>query len=422
MRDHVQTEAGNFKGGKCLHRNVLDALEQRICRPTRERRGNVEISKCICYEESHPHHRFRGQAMQHLPKFIATLFLVCLHQPLVAAERIVLVAGGGERGNGSPAVEAALASPFGVDFDRAGNMFLVEMTGQRVRKIDQSGLLTTVAGDGTKGSAGDGGPAASAQFNGMHNLTIGPDDTIYVADTWNNCVRAIDPGTGKIARVAGTGEKGFSGDGGPATEAKLGGVYCATLNQNGDKLYLADLDNRRVRRVDLSSGIITTVAGNGQRGVPGDGAVATEAPLVDPRAVAVDQASNIYVLERSGHALRVVDPRGKIWTRVGTGKAGATGDDGNARLATLNGPKHLCFDQKGNVIIADTENHLIRKYLVGENKVIRLVGSGRRGQAGIGGPPLQVELNQPHGVYVHKDGTLYISDSSNNRILKIVEE
>jgi sugar lactone lactonase YvrE len=352
----------------------------------------------------------------------ALLLFLALAQRSTAAPKVVLVAGNGQGVDGTPAISTKLESPFGVDFDRAGNLFLVEMTGQRVRKIGPDGMISTVAGDGAKGSRGDGGPASQAQFNGMHNLAIGPDDTIYVADTWNNCVRAIDPRTGKITRVAGTGEKGFGGDGGPATEAKLGGVYCASLNLAGDALYLADLDNRRIRKVDLRTGIITTVAGNGQRGVPSDGAIATEAPLVDPRAVAVGGANNIYILERGGHALRRVDPRGKISTVVGTGKAGASGDDGNARLATLNGPKHLCIDRNGNVIIADTENHVIRKYSVGENGIFRLVGSGRKGNAGIGGPPLEVELNQPHGVYVHRDGTLYIADSSNHRVLKVVDE
>jgi sugar lactone lactonase YvrE len=360
--------------------------------------------------------------MQRLITTIAFLFAVSTLQNSPAAEKTVLVAGGGDRPDGSPAVEASLDSPFGVDFDRAGNLFFVELTGQRLRKVDRKGILSTIAGDGMKGGRGDGGPAKQAQFNGMHNLAIGSDDTIYLADTWNNCVRAIDPKTGKITRVAGTGEKGFGGDGGPATEAKLGGVYCASLNAVGDALYLADLDNRRVRAVNLRSGIITTVAGNGERGAPRDGSVATESPLVDPRAVAVDKTNNVYVLERSGHALRVVDPDGKIRTVAGTGKAGASGDDGEARLATLNGPKHLCFDHGGNVIIADTENHVIRKYLVGEGKIIRLAGSGRKGKAGIGGPPLAAELNQPHGVYLHRDGTLYIADSSNNRLLKIIEE
>jgi len=143
-------------------------------------------------------------------------------------------------------------------------------------------------------------------------------------------------------------------------------------------------------------------------------------PLVDPRAVAADGKGNIYILERSGHALRFVDRQGQIRTVVGTGEKGESGDGGEARQATLNGPKHLCLDLEGNVIVADTENHLIRKYLPKEHRIVRVAGSGKKGTAGLGGSPELAELNQPHGVYVHRDGTLYIADSSNNRVLKIV--
>src|SRR5437016_13098781 len=137
-------------------------------------------------------------------------------------------------------------------------------------------------------------------------------------------------------------------------------------------MYLADLDNRRIRAVDLKTGMIRTVAGNGKRGVPADGAQATTAALVDPRAVAVDAKGNVYILERSGHALRVVDSSGRIRTLVGTGKPGNSGDGGDGHQASLNGPKHLCVDGEGNVLIADTENHLIRKYLSREQKIVRV--------------------------------------------------
>jgi sugar lactone lactonase YvrE len=335
------------------------------------------------------------------------------------AAKIVLVAGGGTGGDGSQATQAKLDSPFGVEFDRDGNLIFVELTGHRVRRINKQGIVTTLAGTGEKGLSGDGGPAAKATFNGMHNLAIAPDGGVFVADTWNNCVRRIDPQSGKIATVAGTGTKGFSGDGGPAVKAEFGGIYCVSLNPDATKLYLADLDNRRIRAVDLKTGIVSTVAGNGQKGVPTDGSVATNSPLVDPRAVAVDKAGNVYVLERGGHALRVVSPDGTIRTVVGTGKAGLSGNGGDARQATLNGPKHLCIDHDGTVLIADTENHVVRRYSPATGKIDRVTGIGKKGTAGIGGDPLQIEMNQPHGVFVHSDGTLYITDSSNHRILRI---
>jgi sugar lactone lactonase YvrE len=318
------------------------------------------------------------------------------------------------------ATEAKLIAPFGVDFDREGNLFLVEMTGHRVRRLSPQGVLSVVGGTGAAGQEGDDGPAAEAQFNGIHNLAIAPNGDIYLADTWNNRVRRIEPRTGRVRAVAGTGVKGFGGDDGPAREAKFGGVYCASLDPKGERLVLADLDNRRIRAVDLKTGIVRTVAGNGQKGVPTDGHRAVDGPLVDPRAVIVDGEGRIYILERSGHALRIVDRDGRIRTVAGTGQGGNSGDGGDARAATLNGPKHLCLDRDGSVLIADTENHVIRRYTPGDGRMQRVAGRGTAGTRGVGGPPLEVELRQPHGVFVHPDGTLYIADSSNDRVLKIV--
>ncbi|HEV2950068.1 MAG TPA: hypothetical protein VGX70_22005 [Gemmataceae bacterium] len=339
---------------------------------------------------------------------------------LARADKIVLVAGGGMADDGAQATQAKLLTPFGVAFDGSGNLYLVEYTGQRVRRIDSKGVISTIAGSGRKGSAGVGGPAKEAEFDSPHNLAVTPNGDIFVADTMNNRVVKIDGRSGLLTVVAGTGEHGFEGDGGPATKARFGNIYCATLDPRGERLYLADLDNRRIRVVDLGTGTVTTVAGNGKKGVPDDGAMAVDAPLVDPRAVTADAKGNVYILERSGHALRVVDREGKIRTIAGSGKAGASGDDGDARKATLNGPKHLCIDSDGNVIIADTENHVIRKVIVAEGKIVRIGGTGKKGSAGVGRPPLEAELNQPHGVFVHPTtGDVYIADSSNNRVLKI---
>ncbi len=337
----------------------------------------------------------------------------------VRADRLVLVAGGGTEKDDPPATRARLHGPFGVGFSQMGAVYFVEMTGQRVCHLDGDGKVTVLAGTGMKGNAGDGRPARKAEFNGPHSLAVTPAGAIYLADTWNNRVRKIDARTGVIQAFAGTGEKGFAGDGGPALKAKFGGVYCVALDPRRERLFLADLDNRRIRAIDLKSGVVTTVAGNGEKGVPEDGAEAVKAPLVDPRAVAVDAKGNVYILERAGHALRVVDNQGKIRTVAGTGKPGATGDGGAALQATLNGPKHLCVDEEGNVLIADTENHTIRKYLPGTGKIVRVAGTGKKGAAGLGGAPEKAELSQPHGVHVSPSGVLYIADSSNDRVLKI---
>ena len=334
-----------------------------------------------------------------------------------AKPAVVVVAGAPSKGKAL--VGGALRSPFAVDADRDGNFYIAELTGQRVHKLDAAGRLTTFAGTGREGFSGDGGPAAEATFNGMHHLAVAANGDVFIADTWNNRVRKVDTKTGVICTVVGTGKKGFSGDGGPADQAECGGIYCVALDAARNRLLLADLDNRRVRVVTLADGKIDTLVGNGQRGVPADGSAARTSPLVDPRAVACDAAGNVYILERSGHALRVVDPQGRIRTAAGTGKKGPAVDDVAAAEATFNGPKHLCVDLAGDVIIADAENHVICKLLVKQARVIRLAGTGKQGCGDVGKSPRELELDRPHGVFVDRTGVLYIVDSGNNRVLKV---
>ena len=328
-----------------------------------------------------------------------------------AADKLVLVVSG---------EDTKLIQPFGVDFGPDGTTYIVEMAkGERLLSLTAKGELVTLAGtEGQMGSAGDGGPGLKATFNGMHSLAVTPDGTVYLADTWNHRIRTIDPKTGAITTFAGTGRKAYGGDGGPAKDAHFTGVFCIACNFDHSKLYVTDLDNRRIRAIDLKTGIVDLVAGNGQKGVPVNGSDAKTSPLVDPRACCVDRKGNVYILERSGHALRVVDPQGKIRTVAGTGKPGNTGDGGDARKATLNGPKHLCVDLDDNVIIADTANHVVRKYTPADGRIVRIAGTGKKGASGDGGDPLAVPFNEPHGVTVHRDGTLYLVDSFNHRVFR----
>ncbi|MDX1982351.1 MAG: hypothetical protein SFV51_18905 [Bryobacteraceae bacterium] len=300
-----------------------------------------------------------------------------------------------------------MVEPFGVDFDRAGNWYIVEHKGERVLRVS-GGKITIFAGTGEVGRSGDGGPAARAKMFDPHGIAI-TRDSMYVADTRNHVVRRIDMKSGIIATVAGTGEEGFAGDGGAAAEAKFKGTFGIALSHDEKSLYIADLGNKRIRRVDLPSRRITTFAGNGQSGVPEDGAAAAQSPLLDPRAVAADSKGNVYILERNGNALRVVDRAGRIRTLI---KPGSIEPD-------LRGPKHLCVDRRGNVIIADAENHLIRKYDPKTGVTTTIAGTGGKGNTVEENDPLKTGLNRPHGVFVNRAGELYISDSYNHRVLKM---
>ena len=342
---------------------------------------------------------------------------------LSRADEVVLVAGGGTKPDNAPAKECRVIQPFASDFLADGSIVFVEMVkGERLRKISPDGLLTTLAGTGELGTPGRDGDAAQATFNGMHNLLVAPDGLIYLADTFNNRIRVYDPKQKTVSPFAGTGKKGYAGDGGPAAKAEFSQVSCIAFNQDRSKIFVTDIGNRRIRVVDLKTGVVNTFAGNGQKGEPKDGELAATQPLVDPRAVAADQLGNVYILERGGHRLRVVDSSGRIKTVAGTGKAGIGGDGGPALEARLNGPKYLVCDPDNTVLIADTENHQIRRYIPGKETIVLVAGSGKRGAAGLGGPASQLQMARPHGVITHpKTGEIYIADSDNGRIVKIVK-
>jgi DNA-binding beta-propeller fold protein YncE len=344
------------------------------------------------------------------------LSIICFSTASSRADKLFLVAGGGSKeDSGIPAMEALLKEPFGTGFDVAGRMWIIEMaSGNRLLLMSRDGLLTHVAGQPKAGFAGDGGPGLQAQFNGPHNLAVLPDGDVLIGDTWNGRIRRVNGKTGVVTSV-----KGYEV---PLEKAKGSGPYCITLDFTGAFLYVANL--QQVLMIDLAAGTSKVIAGNGKKGVPEDGAIATEAPLVDPRAVAPDRLGNVYILERGGNALRVVDKDGRIRTVVNaSGKKGAEGDGGPALEATLNGPKHLCVDNDNSVVIADAENNRIRRYQPANGKIYQVAGTGKMGAAGLNGDPRAAELARPHGVTINPvTGELYITDSYNNRILKIKKE
>jgi DNA-binding beta-propeller fold protein YncE len=313
------------------------------------------------------------------------------------------------------AADVPLKEPFGTGFDSQENLWVVEMVaGNRLFKVSREGKVTHVAGKLEPGYSGDGGPALEAQFNGPHNLAVLPNGNLLIGDTWNGVVREVDVAAGTVKTVPGWKA--------PAGKERGNGPYCINLAPDGKTLHIANL--RQVFALDLAAGSSRVIAGNGSKGVPSDGAVATEAPLVDPRAVAADSAGHVYILERGGNALRVVDPEGKIRTVVNrSGEKGFVGDGGKALEAKMNGPKHLCVDHDDTVLIADAENHVIRRYLPKTGVIKRVAGTGKMSPAGLGGDPLACDLARPHGVTIHpQSGELYITDSYNDRILKIVKE
>jgi DNA-binding beta-propeller fold protein YncE len=305
-----------------------------------------------------------------------------------------------------------LREPFGTGFDAAGHLWVVEMiSGNRTFQITPDGTATHFAGKIQPGYSGDGGPALDATFNGPHNLAVLPDGNVLIGDTWNGVVRELDVKNRTVRTLPGWKA--------PAGKERGNGPYCITLSPDGQTLHIANL--LQVIALHLPTQTAKIVAGNGSKGIPQDGALATEAPLVDPRAAAADTAGNLYILERNGNALRVVDPSGRIRTVVNRdGKKGLSGDGGPAIDAAMNGPKHLCIDTDDSVLIADAENHVIRRYIPASGKIIRVAGTGQKGGSGVGGDPLSCQLARPHGVTVHPaSGDLYITDSYNNRLLKI---
>ncbi len=339
---------------------------------------------------------------------VSCSFSAIAEQPRVKSVEFVVGELLTAEGGSAKAKDFPFQRPFGIDFDSSGMMYVVELEGGRVFKVDANGKPARISGDGSKSYLGDGGKIAEATYNGMHNLAIDTKDRAYIADSWNHCIREIDLKSGTIRTLSGNGNAGFAGDGQNAHNAQFDFLMCVSLNPDGDALFIADLKNSRIRKVDLSTGLTSTVAGNGKRGVPGDGSVAVDSPLVDPRAVAVDSKENIYILERGGHALRRVDKNGKIKTVAGTGKKGF--QDGAALESQLASPKHICIDSKDRVIIADDANAAIRCYDPKTETVSTLLGRGFGRK--------EIQLKQPHGVTI-ENGTLYVCDTSNNRIFKV---
>ena len=331
---------------------------------------------------------------------------------------ITTMAGTGESGHdgdGGPASSARLNEPFMCVFDRQGNLYVAEAMNHCVRRIDgDSNVITTIAGTGEPGYSGDGGPAAQATLNQPYALDIADNGDLYIVDRLNAVIRKVDAASGVISTVAGTGTPGPSGDGVTATRAALREPNDCFLDRHGG-LLIADVQDHRVRRLDLATGIIATFAGNGEKARAGDGRPATEASILGARAVCQDDNGNTYICEREGNGVRKVDAGGTMSTFAGTGERGYSGDGGSALAATWGAPKALRCDRQGHLLVVDTENHAIRR-IDSVTGVVTTVAGGQHGGHGDGGPARAAGLDRPHGCCVDAQGNVYIADSNNHRV------
>ena len=337
---------------------------------------------------------------------------------------ITTAVGTGEKGyagDGGPAERALLNGPFDVGFDPQGNLFFSDTFNHCIRRVDaHTGVISTCAGCGEAGYSGDGGPATRARFNEPYGIAVDKTGNIYVADRHNHCVRRVDGTSGMVSTFAGNGSSGFAGDGGAASRAGMVEPNGLALDPAEDRLFIADVADHRVRVVDLASGVIRTFAGTGKPEHSGDIGPASAAGIFGTRAVKVAADGTVYILERQGSTLRAVDPKsGIITTIAGTGERGYGGDDGPAGAAVFDAPKELVIDRDGNLLIVDTENHVIRRIDIRTRTVTAIAGSGRQGGDGDGGPARAAALDRPHGAAVAADGSIYIGDTNNHRIRKV---
>ncbi|MBL9145459.1 MAG: hypothetical protein JNM99_17415 [Verrucomicrobiaceae bacterium] len=347
------------------------------------------------------------------------LLLLASVSSLSAAEwTISTFAGTGEKGgsgDGGPATAAQIDNPFGVVRGPDGAIWFCEYTGQRIRRVAPDGTISTMAGTGAKGYSGDGGPALKATFNLPHEIRFDKEGNYYLTDMTNHAIRRVDAKTGIITTFAGTGKAGYSGDGGPADKAELKQPHSLQFGADGN-LYICDIGNHVIRCVDMKTKIITTFAGTGKAGVTPDGAPIKGTPLKGPRSMDVDKDGNFWLATREGNQVFKIDPKAGIIHHIaGTGKSGFTGHGGPAKDALLSGPKGIAVAPDGNVWLADCESHSIRMIDMKTGNIELIAGTGVKGN-GTDADPLKCQMARPHGVFVDADGSVFIGDSESHRV------
>ncbi len=342
-------------------------------------------------------------------------------RPLIAAVRrtqVRTIAGTGKPGY-EPWIAGALltpvTNPYGIVPGPDGALYFCEVDTGLIRRLHLgAGTMTTFAGTGVNRYSGDGGPRGQATFLTPHEIRFDKSGNLYVVERDSHVVRRVDARTDVVTTVAGTGAPGFAGDGGPATKAQLHRPHSIAFNADAD-LLVCDIANHRIRLIDWKTGLIRTLAGTGGKERTPDQAPIVGTPLNGPRSMDADPAGNIYLVLREGNAVFALNARANRLTRVaGTGEKGFSGDGGPALQAMFNGPKGIACADDHSLYIADTENHAVRRVDLQTGRIETVLGTGTKGN-GPDGDPLQCGLNRPHGLCVHR-GVLYVSDSENHRI------
>jgi hypothetical protein len=350
--------------------------------------------------------------MKHTLLKLFTFFVLGASAQTYTINTLAGKGAGGYSGDGGPATAAELKSPADGFPDASGNIYIADELNNRVRIVNTAGIISTFAGNGIMGFSGDNGPATGAELYYPTDVSTDGSGNVYIKDFENNRVRKIN-NAGIISTIAGNGIAGYSGDGGPATAAEINFSWSMYSDDSGN-IYIAEGTNNRIRKVN-TAGIINTIAGTGTAGYSGDGGPATAAKLNNPTGVYSDISGNVYIAEYQGYRIRMVNTAGIISTIAGTGAAGYSGDGGPATAAKLDWPDGVCSDSLGNIYIADYAGNRIR--MVNTNGIINTIaGNGTGGYSGDGGPATGAELYNPTRVHIAPSGNIYIADWANNRI------
>ncbi len=344
---------------------------------------------------------------------------------VIADEPLIdTVAGTGaaeNNGDAGPASTINIGEPFGIEIGPDGALYITEVRHHRVRRLDLAMReLTTVAGCGRRGYSGDGGPAVEAELNEPYEVRFDRAGNMFIVEMKNHIVRRVDGRSKTISTVAGTGRQGFGGDGGPAVKAMFSQPHSIAIDRQG-AVYIADIGNHRIRRIDPKTGFVESIAGNSKRTPPRDGQQARGNSMLGPRALFID-GDTLWIALREGHSIwRMELTDGVLHHVAGTGQAGYAGDGGPAIEAKFNGPKGIAVASKRHVFVVDSGNNVIRRIDLQSGLISTTAGDKSPGKrrADDRGIVLSRDLNQPHGVCVGPDGAIFIGDTLNHRVLRV---